>query len=309
MKIPYNSIRYDMKNYVEYIFLHRMRFIYDYKSKILNKKSNDDNIKKNLEKYERSAQSIARARNNVRRILLTNSDMRRFITLTYAENIRDRDKAYQDFKIFLRKIRRRYKDVTEFKYICVAEKQKRGAIHFHLITNIYIDQQELEKLWKHGFVWIRYIRDYKRIIWYIRKYITKEAMEKSKKAYSCSRNIERPKIKRDIYILDDVEEGKEREILDLFLKREEKKEKLIRRVIVKEILFDEKKLEKNILKTDKNITNIVEKKIFESIENRNKDYIIKLEDDISIKVMNILIDILYPEKTKNTKYQIVEIEV
>ena len=43
-----------------------------------------------------------------------------------------------------------------FKYLAVVEFQKRGAIHYHMLSDFgYIEQKELEKIWGNGFVWIR----------------------------------------------------------------------------------------------------------------------------------------------------------
>lgn len=49
-------------------------------------------------------------------------------TLTYKENMQDRDSALRHFKEFVRRVRRW---IPAFAYVAVLEKQKRGALHFH----------------------------------------------------------------------------------------------------------------------------------------------------------------------------------
>lgn len=76
-----------------------------------------------------------------------------FITLTYAENMMDSKKLYDDFKNFYKKLKRKYKE-HKFEYIAVAEPQERGAWHFHIMLKsdryLYIDNREMEKIWGHG---------------------------------------------------------------------------------------------------------------------------------------------------------------
>lgn len=56
-----------------------------------------------------------------------------FVTLTFKENITDLNVANRKFNIAMKKIRRKYKN---FMYLGVPEFQKRGAVHYHLLTNL-----------------------------------------------------------------------------------------------------------------------------------------------------------------------------
>lgn len=83
-----------------------------------------------------------------------------FVTLTFADNIKDLDFANLQFRKCMKAIKRKY---PYFMYLGVPEFQKRGAVHYHIMTNISIDdlrfivQQkgQLNKydfiLWQHGF--------------------------------------------------------------------------------------------------------------------------------------------------------------
>lgn len=78
-----------------------------------------------------------------------------FITLTYKDNISDREKFRKDFENFIKKFRRRYGDC---EYIKPVEYQGRGAIHCHLIIifekapTVSITNENIVKCWKHGSV-------------------------------------------------------------------------------------------------------------------------------------------------------------
>ena len=78
-----------------------------------------------------------------------------FITLTYDDNISDREVFRKDFENFIKKFRRRY---GECEYIKPVEYQGRGAIHCHLIIifekapTVSITNENIVKCWKHGSV-------------------------------------------------------------------------------------------------------------------------------------------------------------
>lgn len=88
-----------------------------------------------------------------------------FLTLTFKENIKDIDYANKIFHKFMVQFKRRCKKQDlNLMYICVPEFQKRGAVHYHLLTNIPLDsdllpRQEHDKYknfynvryWNHGF--------------------------------------------------------------------------------------------------------------------------------------------------------------
>lgn len=74
---------------------------------------------------ERSAR---RARANVRRrVKLFELDC--MLTLTYKENVLDRERIRRDVDAMLKRMRRL---VPDFSYVCVFERQKRGAWHAHI---------------------------------------------------------------------------------------------------------------------------------------------------------------------------------
>lgn len=112
--------------------------------------------------------TLNRARNNIMRLIKSNSDMKTFITLTFAK-----EPSYKDSKKmlnnFFNKLRRKQ---SNLKYIWVIEfGDKNKRLHYHLLTNINTEiktaykskkseeqkeyENELSKIWTHGFVDIR----------------------------------------------------------------------------------------------------------------------------------------------------------
>jgi hypothetical protein len=51
------------------------------------------------------------------------------LTLTYRENMLDRERMSRDFDVFLKRVRR---VIPGFEYVCAFERQKRGAWHAHI---------------------------------------------------------------------------------------------------------------------------------------------------------------------------------
>ncbi|NQT67161.1 MAG: hypothetical protein HQ569_06260 [Actinobacteria bacterium] len=168
-----------------------------HKFKKSNKKNTDENTKK-----ENRKKVVTRIRNNIRRLAIANfNEYSRFFTATFADNITNMDYANGQFKKFIKRVKYHYGD---FKYIAVLEFQKRGAIHYHMLSDFgYIEQHDLEKIWDNGFVWIRDLlianegKPVDNIDAYIVKYMNKNIIDKrlmGKKAYFTSRNLKRPEI-------------------------------------------------------------------------------------------------------------------
>ena len=121
----------------------------------------------------------------------------RFLTLTFAENIKCVQTANKHFKEFVKRWRKEYG--TDFRYIATIEFQDkfgRGAVHYHVITDgDYIKSKELERLWGNGFVKINKVEDGKHAAVYAGKYMRKGMLNErlqGKKSYWTSRNLLQP---------------------------------------------------------------------------------------------------------------------
>jgi hypothetical protein len=105
------------------------------------------------------------------------------ITLSYPKNYPDDRTAKQHLDNFLKRINRYSSD---FMYVWVAEKQKRGAIHFHIITPNFIPKgiinsgwTEIVRKWyqKNGYTFSHVLPNVKavdNVSRYVTKYITKD---------------------------------------------------------------------------------------------------------------------------------------
>ena len=138
--------------------------------------------------------NMNKARNNLRRLITANFDEHsKFVTLTFKDNITDVKQANKEFKKFIQRMRYRYKG---FKYIAVVEFQKRGAVHYHMISDLpYIENSRLSKIWGHGFVKINDITHVDNVGAYMIKYMTKDNTDlrlQGLKSYQTSKNLVRP---------------------------------------------------------------------------------------------------------------------
>jgi hypothetical protein len=122
-------------------------------------------------------------------------------SFTYAENFKDIRGAWEDFRSFIHSLRRKLG--SRFSYVAVPEFQKRGAVHFHaLFWGLPLGTVEDERstrlvagIWQKGFVDLKHTDGNLKIAGYISKYMSKAYLDPRllrQKAFSCSRNIERP---------------------------------------------------------------------------------------------------------------------
>lgn len=97
----------------------------------------------------------------------------KWITLTYAKNMQDTKKLYNDFKNFIRRFKERYGHI---EYIVAMEPQSRGAWHCHAIIIFdtvapFIPNAIIEKLWQQGFTKTTKLDDIDNIGAYLTAYL------------------------------------------------------------------------------------------------------------------------------------------
>ena len=164
-----------------------------------------DSLKRKQKHYEQTRWDIAR-------IVDCNFDGKtKFLTLTFKDNIQDITITNREFKYFIQRLNYYiYQTKTQLlKYIATWEKQKRGAIHYHVIffDFPYIAKEKLQDLWSHGFIKINRIDvDSKENRGrYLSKYFTKdlELKEHKKKAFFKSQNLKMPK-ETKLMLTDDI---------------------------------------------------------------------------------------------------------
>lgn len=187
-----------------------------------------ENIYSQDKKYIQ-VKNINRSVNQVKRLVKTNEEVfKTFITLTFADNVTDITDANKKFDIWRTKIKSIFKD---FCYVGVPEFQKRGAVHYHLLTNLEIEkiyqytrrgkitetqliipqkeftEKQLKKMtreqkkhcynvkyWSYGFTSV-YPLENINVVGYLTKYMTKDIDNRlwGHRKYFYSMNLKRPK--------------------------------------------------------------------------------------------------------------------
>lgn len=142
---------------------------------------------------QKQAFSLNRTKTEIRRLINTNSQLNKFMTLTFADNITDLDEANYLFNQFIKRMRYRF---PSFEYLAVPEFQKRGAVHYHLACALpYVEGSELETIWSHGMIQINRIDNMETVGVYMTKYLTKELFDErffGKKKFFRSQSLARP---------------------------------------------------------------------------------------------------------------------
>lgn len=134
---------------------------------------------------------------------LTRSNPPLLLTLTYAENVTDISVGYKDYRSFVQALR--YKFGKVFKYVCVPEFQRRGAVHFHCLfwglpAELVVHEREtrtIALMWGKGYVSVQNTDGDGKLSSYLAKYMSKaftDARLRHQKAYVASRNVSRPTI-------------------------------------------------------------------------------------------------------------------
>ncbi len=127
-------------------------------------------------------ESVSRSLRNLRDIINANTiDQENclWVTLTYAENMQDEKRLYDDYRKFNMKFQRYLKNEGIFKceYIAAAEPQGRGAWHLHILFIYpekapFIKNATLSELWGHGFVSISSLMGIDNIGVYLSAYLS-----------------------------------------------------------------------------------------------------------------------------------------
>lgn len=132
-------------------------------------------------KSELSTDSVRRSLERLRLIINANCISGiavRWVTLTYAENMQDRERLYKDFakywKKFLRYCLKNGLEVPE--YISVAEPQGRGAWHLHILLVYsykapFLPITDISTMWGRGYCWITDCRGVDNIGAYFSSYL------------------------------------------------------------------------------------------------------------------------------------------
>ena len=105
-------------------------------------------VGENIEQKGLSRQQATEIRRTVRVMqYLSHNNMLTFLTLTYGWDYPNDIEAKKHLDTFFKRLRRKYGNGRDFHYMWVAEKQKRGAIHYHIVLIDYIPIKFVKKCW------------------------------------------------------------------------------------------------------------------------------------------------------------------
>lgn len=178
--------------------------VYEYEKEVIygfeDKKTGRSSVADYEDKVNNRGRVLSRAKRDLRRLINVNfiKDKTKFITLTFAYNLTDIEKANYLFKQFMRRLKRHVK--SNVQYVVVPEFQKRGAVHYHIVAfNMpYIKNSKLREIWGHGYVKINRIDHVDNLGAYVCKYMSKSLEDEKedrllgKKCYYSSRGLKKP---------------------------------------------------------------------------------------------------------------------
>ncbi|MEX2461305.1 MAG: hypothetical protein WD469_08425 [Paenibacillaceae bacterium] len=105
---------------------------------------------KSIDSVKYRLSTIKNQISNVRRMILGNFGIGSYVyTLTFAELTTDIDEASKEFKNFIDRLRVNFKGIT-INYLAVYEFTELGSVHYHMITNANIQEEQLRKIWVCG---------------------------------------------------------------------------------------------------------------------------------------------------------------
>lgn len=178
----------------------------------LKKRHREQKKKENKKRSSKLKSTFA-----LRGLVNSNPQLNIFLTLTFAENVKDLTVANYEFNKFIKRCKYQY---GKFDYICVVEFQKRGAVHYHIVWSLpTIPLKDLQELWGKGFIWLTRCRVIKNIGAYFAKHGTKkenDVVESEKlagrKKFFSSRGLKRPTVLRDF---DEINAFREKYLIGL----------------------------------------------------------------------------------------------
>jgi len=145
--------------------------------------------------HYRNKRSLRKIFRDLRQLINTNftgEENEQFLTLTYKDNMQNKEKLYKDFELFWKTLKYRYKD-ENLQYIAITEPQGRGAWHIHLLVKaiskltFYPEYKEIQKLWPHGNLKGEALKSVNNIGSYFIAYFTNiEITEKNRGIYELS---------------------------------------------------------------------------------------------------------------------------
>lgn len=201
-KVRFDDVKLVANGHILEVYRYEKAVMSNFEGRGGRRKKSDKESEKSDEHRQHSSR---KARNEVRRQVLANfNEHSKFITLTFRDgavkDVTDVQECNKEFKKFIQRLRYKYKD---FKYLAVIEfqdKNGRGAVHYHMISDLpYIENKVLADIWKNGFVRINDISHVDNVGAYMVKYMLKDMNDerlKGNKAYLSSKGLAKSSVIR-----------------------------------------------------------------------------------------------------------------
>jgi hypothetical protein len=192
------------------LFEYEMPVPYDYEAKY-TRRVRCDELFCRLDHHPYVRQSVQRSARNLKRLCFSNSwqwpsktgkpIMPIFITFTFKENVTDTKYAHKEFTKMIERLNYQWREYIDgkLKYVAVPERQKRGALHYHLLAfnlpYIPMAYDWLSCIWQHGFAKMEKLKDEGKLASYVSKYMGKDltsGREFNGKRYFASCGLKRP---------------------------------------------------------------------------------------------------------------------
>lgn len=145
------------------------------------KNTGENDKKLDNSNYRAKCSAVRKAYHN-----FTNIKELTFLTLTYALNKTNVKNCKKDLNKFFKNLRYYFKDLNqELKYFYTYEYQARGAVHFHILLNVFIPNDIVLKYWPYGLnknVKVRKDTN-ETVVKYCSKYITKSFLQDNQNQY------------------------------------------------------------------------------------------------------------------------------
>ena len=164
--------------------------------------ANSGSINIPISEDEARAKNYAQVKKRLTRLIWSNENLNKFITLTMRENIADLKITNPLFNDYINKMRKVY---PNFNYICVPEFQQRGAVHYHTLNSLpFIPAKKIVKIWSNGSIDVKRTYRIKNLARYMTKYLTKDLFDGRlyrQKKFFCSAGIKQPVVVYDDFAL------------------------------------------------------------------------------------------------------------
>jgi hypothetical protein len=102
-------------------------------------------IERDIAELAESLKGKARRASTMVRRCAMSADLRRMLTLTTRDNLEEFRESRHQAELLLRRLRRSEPGI---RYVGAPEQQKRGAWHWHILVDRYLDADSVRSMWR-----------------------------------------------------------------------------------------------------------------------------------------------------------------